>query len=180
MPCLSLDFASAQSGLAASRPYLGFGLLAAGALVLAAAVWENEQQIEANAALRAERDKLATRVQRSRPAENVPVELSAQFEQAGAAYAEIMTPWDELFQALEASRSGDIALLSITADATKKEFALSGEAKDFGALSGFSDALSASPLFRRVSLSNHKLSEGAPPIVVKFELALAWRQDPSR
>ena len=177
MSRLSLDFTSAQRSLAGPKPYLRFGLLAAGALVLAVTAWSNDRQTEANAALRAERDQLTTRLQRSQPTQQVPTELSAQFEQAATAYAELFTSWDELFQVLEASRSSDIALLSITADTAKKEFALSGEAKDFGALSKFSDALSSSPLFRRVALSNHKLSEGAPPIVVKFDLTLAWRQD---
>jgi hypothetical protein len=105
----------------------------------------------------------------------VPAELSSQFDQAATAYAQIMTAWDELFRVLEASRGGDIALLSLSADSAKKEFILTGEAKDFGSLSKFSDTLSANPLFRRVALSNHKLSEGAPPIVVKFDLMLAWR-----
>jgi hypothetical protein len=173
---LSLDFASAQRPLAGPKPYLGFGLLLAGALVLATVAWENDRQIEANTALRAQRHQLAARLHRQQPREQVPAELSAQFDQAATAYAQIMTAWEDLFRALEASRSGDIALLSLTADSAKQEFALSGEAKDFGALSKFSDTLSSNPLFRRVALSNHKLSEGAPPIVVKFDLMLAWRQ----
>ncbi len=177
MSRLSLDFASAQRALAGPKPYLGFGLLLTGALVLALVAWKHDQQVEANAALRAQREQLAARLHRRHPREQVPAELSAQFDQAATAYAQIMTAWDDLFQALETSRSGEIALLSLTADTAKQEFALSGEAKDFGALSKFSDTLSASPMFRRVALSNHKLSEGTPPIVVKFDLMLAWRQD---
>jgi Tfp pilus assembly protein PilN len=177
MSRLSLDFASAQRALAGPKPYLGFGLLLAGALVLAVVAWMNDRQVEANNALRAQREQLAARLQRQRPQEKVPAELSAQFDQAAAAYAQIMTAWDDLFQALETSRSSEIALLSLTADTAKKEFALSGEAKDFGALSKFSDTLSSNPLFRRAALSNHKLSEGAPPIVVRFDLTLTWRQD---
>ena len=174
---LSLDFASAQRPLAGPKPYLGVALLLAGVLVLAGVAWKNDQQIEANNALRAQRDQLAARLKRQQPREQVPAELSAQFDQAAAAYTQIKTAWDDLFQALETGRSSDIALLSLTADSGKKEFALSGEAKDFGALSKFSDAMSANPQFRRVALANHKLSEGAPPIVVKFDLMLAWRQD---
>lgn len=180
MTRLSLDFASAQRSLAGPRPYLGWGILVAGVLVSAITAWSNDQQVEANVALRAERDQLAARLQRSQPAEKVPAELSDQIQQAATAYGEIMTPWDDLFQALEASKGNDVALISITADAAKREFALSGEARDFGALSGFSDALSARPLFPQVALSNHRLSEGAPPIVVKFELRLTWRQDQER
>jgi hypothetical protein len=177
MAPLSLDFASAQRTLAGSAPYLGMGLLLAGTLALAIVAWNHEQQIEANVTLRAQRDQLAARVQRRQPHEQVPADLSAQFDQAAAAYAQITTAWDELLHALETSRSSEIALLSLTADASKQEFALSGEAKDFGALSRFSDTLSSNPVFRRVALANHKLSEGAPPVVVKFELMLAWRHD---
>ena len=182
MSRLALDFASAQRPLAGPKPYLGLALLLAGILALALAAWQHEQSIEANAALRAQRDLLAARLQRRQPQERLPAESSAQFDQAALAYAQIMTPWDALFQALEASRSGEISLLSLTADSAKREFALGGEAKDFDALSRFSDSLSASPWFARVALSNHRVSEGAPPIVVKFELALAWRQtsDPGR
>ncbi|TSA19154.1 MAG: hypothetical protein D4R74_00160 [Betaproteobacteria bacterium] len=176
MSQLSLDFVSAQRTLAKPKPYIGLGLLLAGALALAIAAWSNEQQVETNNALRLKRDQLAARAQRRQPQEKAPPELTAQLDQAGAAYAQILIAWDELFHSLESSRNGDIALLSLNADAAKREFVLSGEAKDFGALSHFSDTLSASPLFARVALSNHKLSEGAPPIVVKFELTLAWRE----
>lgn len=177
MSLLSLDFACAQRPLTGPKPYLGFGLLLAGALVLASVAWEHAQQSETNTTLRAQRDRLAARLHRRQPQEQLPKELSAQFDQAATAYAQIKTPWDALFQALETSRSGEIALLSLSADTARKEFVLSGEAKDFGALSRFSDSLSASPLFGRVALSNHRLSDGAPPIVVKFDLLLAWRQD---
>lgn len=175
MSRLSLDFASAQRNLVRPKPTLGFGLLLTGALVLALVAAQNSQQIEINAALRAERDQLAARLQRQKPQQAVPAELSAQFDQAAAAHARIMTAWDDLFQALERSRGGEIALLSLAADSARREFALSGEAKDFAALSNFADTLSANPLFRRTTLSNHKLSEGAPPVVVKFDLVLAWR-----
>lgn len=177
MSRLSLDFASAQRPLAGPKPYLGVCLLLAGALVLAAVAWKHEQQLEITNDLRAQRDRLVAQVQRRQPRQRLPAELSAQFGQAAAAYAQTMTPWGELFHALETSRSGEIALLSLIADVAKKEFFLSGEAKDFGALSKFSETLSASPMFERVALSNHRLSEGTPPTVVKFDLALAWRQD---
>lgn len=177
MSRLSLDFASAQRTLTRPKPYLSFGLLLTGVIVLAIVAWMNEQQVEANTALRTQRDNLAARLQRQQPQEQVPEALSAQFDQAATAYVQITTAWGDLFHALEMSRSEEIALLSLTADTAKQEFALSGEAKDFGALSKFSDTLSSSSLFRRVALSNHRLSEGAPPIVVKFDLMLAWHLD---
>ena len=174
MSRLALDFASAQRTLAGPKRYLELALFLCGVVALGLVGWKNEQQSEINATLRAQRDQLAARVQRRQPLQQLPAEMSAQFEQAATAHAQITTAWDDLFRALEASRGSDIALLSLNADATRREFALGGEARDFAALSAFSDRLSSDPLFGRVALSNHKLSEGAPPVVVKFELILTW------
>lgn len=176
MSRLSLDFASAQRPLAGPRLGLGLALLAAGAIALGAAGWEYYEQTLANASLQARRDQLAERVERKRPAALLSPDLALQAEQAGAAYAQLQVPWEEIFHALEAARGADIALLSLSADAGKQEIALSGEARDFAALSAFADTLSASPLFRKASVANHKFSDGAPPIVVKFDLALGWRR----
>lgn len=70
---------------------------------------------------------------------------------------------------------GGIALLSVKADAAKRELILSGEARDFTALSAFTSALSSIPIFQNISLVNDKLSAGNPPVVVAFDLRLAWR-----
>lgn len=171
---LSLNFASPQRPLARPVRHLGPILLLVGAIMFAAVAWEYTDQVEINTALHAQRDLLTTRLQRDKPPQPVPAELSSQFDKATAAYAQILTPWDKLFHALETNRSADIALLSVSADAATKEFVLSGEARNFSALSKFSDTLSASPLFKRVALSNHRLTEGAQPIVLRFDLLLAW------
>lgn len=174
---LSLDFGSAQRALAQPKATVGLGLLLLGAIVLASVAWTFNQQVEANAVLRAQRDRLASRLRPVKLPQQPTAENSAQFDQASAAYAQIMTPWDALLGALENTRGGEVALLSLTADAARREFALSGEAKDFPALSKFSDALSANAMFVKVALVDHKLSDGAAPPVVKFDLTLAWRQN---
>ncbi|MBI2319913.1 MAG: PilN domain-containing protein [Betaproteobacteria bacterium] len=176
MSRLSLDFANAQRPLASPRLGLGLALLAAGAIALGVAAWEYREQTLANASLQERRDQLAERVERRRPAALISPEIAAQAEQAGAAYAQLRAPWEEVFHALEAARGAEIALLSLSADAGKREIALSGEARDFAALSAFADTLSASPPFRKATLANHKFSDGAAPIVVKFDLALGWRR----
>lgn len=176
MPRLSLDFASAQRNLAGPRLSLGLVLLASGAVGLGIAAWEYRQQALTNASLGAQRDQLELRLQRQKPAKLVSPELVAQLDQAGAAHAQIFTPWEQIFRALEAARGANIALVSLTADAGKGEISLAGEARDFAALSAFADTLAASPQFRKAALVNHKFSDGAPPIVVKFDLALAWRR----
>ena len=175
MPGLQINFVTSQRHLASPGLSVGLVFLAAGAVALGIATWDYARQTEINDALRAQRDHLAARLQSQMPRKAISPELSARADQAGVAYAQLLTPWREIFQALEAARNTDIALLSLTADATKQEIALSGEARDFAALSGFADTLSSGSMFRRVTVANHKFSEGPPPIVLKFDLVLAWR-----
>lgn len=178
MPRLFINFAAEQRSLTAWNPALGFSLLLAGALALGISTWDYRQQTDEKANLQDRRDTLHQRTQRLRSGDPVPAEMAAQVEQANAAYALIRTPWEEIFKALEAARGkkpGDIALLSVKADAAKRELVITGEARDFTALSAFTSALSAASVFQNVSLANDKLNAGSPPVVVAFELRLAWR-----
>lgn len=178
MSRLSINFAAEQRSLTAWNPVLGLSLLLAGALALGIAAWDYQQQTGEKINLQDQSDVLHQRTQRLRSGDPIPVEMAAQVAQANAAYALIQTPWEEIFTALEAARDkefGDIALLSVKADAAKRELILTGEAKDFTALSAFTSALSATPVFQNIFLANDKLSAGSPPVVVAFELRLAWR-----
>lgn len=178
MTRLSINFATGQRSLTAWNPALGFSLLLAGTLAFGIAAWGFQQQVDSKANLQGKRDALRQSTQRLHTGGPVPSEMAAQVEQANAAYALILTPWEEIFAALEAARgkvSGDIALLSIKADAAKRELIITGEAKDFTALSAFTSALSATPAFQNITLANDKLSAGNPPIVVAFDLRLTWR-----
>lgn len=178
MSRLSINFAAEQRSLTAWSPALGFSLFLAGVLALGIAAWDYRQQADEKTNLQNRRDVLHQRTQRLRTGDPIPAEMAAQVEQANIAYALIQTPWEEIFTALEAARDkapGDIALLSVKADAAKRELVLTGEAKNFTALNTFASALSATPVFQNISLANDKLSAGNPPIVVAFDLRLAWR-----
>lgn len=178
MPRLSINFAAEQHSLTAWNPVLGFSLLLAGALALGIAAWDYRQHEDEKASLEGRRDDLHQRTQRLHASSPVPPEVAAQVVQANAAYALIQTPWGGIFEALETARdkdAGNIALLSIKADAAKREFILTGEARDFTALSAFTSALSATPIFQNIALANDKLSAGPPPVVVAFDLRLGWR-----
>lgn len=178
MPQLSLNFAAEQRSLTAWSPILGLSLLLAGVLVLGAAVCDYRQREDEKAHLEGRRNTLHQRTQRLRISDPIPAEILAQVEQANTAYAILQTPWEEIFTALEAAHGNDssnIALLSVKADTAKHELILTGEAKDFTALSAFTSALSATPLFQSITLANDKLSAGNPPVVVVFDLRLAWR-----
>lgn len=178
MSRLSINFAAEQRSLTAWSPALGFTLLLAGALALGAAAWDYRQQADEKINLQDRRDGLHQRAQRLHTADPIPPGMAARIEQANTVYALTQTPWEEIFMALEAARGkvpGDVALLSVKADAVKHDLVLTGEARDFTALSAFTSALSATPVFQNITLANDKLSSGNPPIIVAFDLRLSWR-----
>lgn len=177
MPRLALNFSGKQRSLQVWNPLLGGALLLSGIIALGIAGYEYNRQLSLNADLQGEYAGLQDRTQRQR--NNVPLSPSvvAELEQANIAYELTRTPWEKIFTALEAARDAhpdDIALLAIRIDASKLELSITGEAKDFAALSAFTSALSGSPEFQNVSLTNDKLSVGSMPIVVVFDLRLNW------
>ena len=127
-------------------------------------------------------DELTARVARLRnhalpPSAPQPIAPAVQagFHQAGIIRSQLAVPWDHLWQAIEESRSDDVALLSVTLDTARGDIGLTGEARNFAALSAFAKALAKHDEFDGVTLNQHNLSDGSPPVVVRFELRLAWR-----
>ncbi len=173
---LELDFATPQRSVAASQPKLSIALLIAGIAVLGGVVWELARQTEDNTVLATRRDMLASRHQRQQTPAPMSAELAGQFDQANAAHAQLIAPWEDILQGLEQARNDEIGLLALIADAARQELTLSGEARDFAALSAFADRLASNALFQQVTVTNHKLSDGAPPVVVRFDLQLRWRR----
>lgn len=174
---LAFDFLRPQRPLRAPSRLLGGALLVAGLLALLAAmdryqgVLADADALEARVArLRARQDQAqATAARPLAPA------LQAGLRQAGLAAAQLAVPWEQLWRAIEACRGDDIALLAVALDPARGEIGLTGEARSFPVLSAFADALAGHGAFERVTLTQHKLSDGAPPVVVRFELRLAWR-----
>ncbi len=184
---LSINFATGQRRLNPRSSALGYVMLLAGGLALAAAGWDFWQQSEEKNQLQAERNALRHEARRRQGGDTLPATLQNQIEQANKAYALLQSPWDEVFMALESAYAhqesskaahsqgmGDIGLLLIKADAVRQELALSGQARNFNALNALSKALSESGKFAHVTLANHKLSEGAAPVVVIFDLRMNW------
>lgn len=178
MPRLSLNFAADQRSLTVWNPALWLMCLLAGVLALGIAAWDYQRQADMTINLQDRRDTLHRRTQRLHNMDTISSDVAVQIERANAAYALAKTPWEIIFTALETAHdkaSGGIALLSIKADTTKRELAISGEAIDFTALSLFTSALAEIPIFQNVYLINDRLSTGNPPVVVTFDLRLAWR-----
>lgn len=179
MTSLSLNFAAKQAPLQIWSPLLGSAILLVGVIVFAFTVADYRQQLNLNSDLQEKSANLQDNTGLNVRKTTTPLALENEIAQANLAYTQLQTPWGEVFSALEIARNShpnDIALLSIKADSNKRELRISGEAKDFPALSAFSAALSDSPMFKNIHLSNDKLNVSTIPIVVSFDLQLNWTQ----
>lgn len=95
---------------------------------------------------------------------------------AGAANVidQLAIPWDALFRSLEGIDEKEVALLSLSPDAVKKQLKLGVEAKSLGAMLSFHNKLEHAPIFREVSLSQHEIAQQEPNQPVRFNISANW------
>lgn len=172
---LALDFLGPQRPLRQPRRALGWGLLAAGLLGLAVSMDRYSDELAATDALASRIERLRARQAPSGAPKPPTPAVQAEFRQAGIAASQLAVPWERLWRAIEESRGEDIALLSVALDPARGDIGLTGEARTFPALSAFAKTLAEHGEFESVTLTQHKLSDGAPPVIVRFELRLVWR-----
>ena len=172
---LNFDFLNSQVPL--RRPYrmLGWGLLTLGGIAMLASLSRYEAELARAEALAAQVEHLRTQRPAPIAPPPIPPTLQTAFRQADHFAGQLAIPWNRLWNAIEACRSDDIALLTIELDPERSEIGLAGEARNMHAVDGFSQTLAESGAFSRVSLARHKLSDGPTAAVVRFELRLAWR-----
>jgi Tfp pilus assembly protein PilN len=87
-------------------------------------------------------------------------------------------PWDELFDALEASGNGSIALLAIEPDAEARTVSLSGEAKDYLSALTYVANLGEQKTLTRVHLVRHELRQSGAVRPVAFVVSASWGAAP--
>jgi hypothetical protein len=82
-------------------------------------------------------------------------------------------PWDELFQALEASKTDQVALLAIEPDSEARTVSLSGEAKDYLAALSYVANLGEQKTLAKVHLMRHEArQDGTGPVA--FVVTASW------
>ena len=87
----------------------------------------------------------------------------------------ITLPWNELFGAVEAVMSKDVALLDMEPDADKQLLKIVGEAKDIPAMFDFIRSLEGKEMFRSVILQSHQVQLQDPQRPIRFSLLADWR-----
>lgn len=175
MRVLDLDFQRPRHASPA-----GWGLLALGAAAAALAWLAGQRVAEDTARFEAS----VQRVERSLPgaarAPRSSAETKAQeavLAEMRAVLAQLNLPWNALFATLESIGVGEVALLSLTPDARKRQVRISAEARNLSAMLEFHRLLEESGRLHDVALVNHEVGEQAPERPVRFSLTANWAVD---
>lgn len=101
-------------------------------------------------------------------------EIQALARTASQVSAELNIPWQDLFQFMDQESGKDLALLALEPDTTKGMLSVTAEARDFGAMLKFYEAMQASRLFRNVVLQSHAINQNVPEQPVRFRVRAQW------
>jgi hypothetical protein len=100
-------------------------------------------------------------------------------EEFGAAQDTILRlsmPWDNVFRALEAARSDDVALLSIEPDAGSGSLSITGEARSYPAALTYVAWLSHEKTLKNVRLAKHEIDRNDARQRVSFTISADWKE----
>jgi len=100
-------------------------------------------------------------------------------EEFGAAQDTILRlsmPWDNVFRALEAARSDDVALLSIEPDAGSGSVSITGEARSYPAALTYVAWLSHEKTLKNVRLAKHEINRNEARRPVFFTISADWKE----
>ena len=162
-----------------ARPgaWIGWAVLAAGIASAAAAghafVAASEQKADVEAML--------ARLQRKTvPGSRIGLsERDAQFhaeevKRANAVAERLTLPWQDVFQAVHAAATKEVALLALEPDAQKGSVRITAESKDKADMLAYVGRLSRDERLGNVHLLSHHVQAQAPGRPVRFSLQASW------
>jgi hypothetical protein len=104
-----------------------------------------------------------------------PVETNTnQLEAIQVTIKELVTPWDELFNSLEAAMTDDVVLLGLRPDRKKNIAIITGEAKNYFSILNYIEQLATQPNFSEVYLQKHIVNESDQNKPVNFTISVRW------
>jgi len=160
------------------RPARISWLLLAIAIAFAADV--GSSYVRTRAEIEARTAKLA-RLSGARPEREAAASTQAgapSKEEFGAAQDTILRlsmPWDNVFSALEAARSDDVALLSIEPDAGSGSLSITGEARSYPAALTYVAWLSHEKTLKNVRLARHEIDRNDARQRIFFTISADWK-----
>ena len=100
--------------------------------------------------------------------------LRVDITRANELIARLATPWDSLFDAIDNSVDGEIALLSISPNNDRKTVNIVGQAKDLSAMLAFQKRLNSLTLLKSAHVISHQIQLEDPGQAVNFEIDAQW------
>jgi Tfp pilus assembly protein PilN len=171
---LRLEFAPNArhvSWLGATLLLISLIALAAGAIQLAQMLSGNAKQAATLAALEARRGIAATSEVRSRPPEPGEVMRTRAVRQVAQ---NLMTPWADLLESLEAAPTSSVALLSVEPSVAKRSIRLTAEARGSQDMLIYLAALQRDHRLSAVVLASHEVQAQSPGSPVRFQIHAGW------
>ena len=173
MAAMDLDYSSDRHS-----NWIGRLALAIGAAILISAVWH---YLNLNEEI-SDQEALVSRLQGSGKSRAISPaaetrdaeQIARETKQANAAILALSLPWKDLFEAFEANRTKDVAVLAIEPDAQKRLVHISAEAKNLEGMLDYVSGLQRIAWFRDVVVLNHQIQEQDPQKPVRFVLQAAW------
>lgn len=101
-------------------------------------------------------------------------ELGAEIKHARGVLLQLALPWNELFQAVEASDDEQVALLAIEPDPQKSLVRISGEARTLTCVLHYVKALQAAGSLDQVYLLSHQIQNQDAEKPVRFTVVATW------
>lgn len=98
----------------------------------------------------------------------------SEVRQANQVLEDLGRPWGALFSHIESAASADVALLSLQSDPSGHDVRMSGEARDFAALSAYVRRLDETPGLADVHLLEHAENTHDPRRPIAFRLTARW------
>lgn len=159
---------------------LGVWLLVAGALAAVVALLEYRQVSGQVNARVSELEELRSMSRRTRPAmepsDTDSPEVREQIKKANAVLGQLNVPWSELFAAIEAAQTEDVALLQVQPDARTRTVQLGGAARNLSAVLDYMTRLERTEDLQDVLLVSHEMKLREPGRPVEFVLSARWME----
>ena len=101
-------------------------------------------------------------------------QMRTEVAQANEVLAQLALPWGGLFDDMEASQGGTVALLAIEPDPKARTVRITGEAKSYAAMLSYVASLQHKRSLTDVYLQNHHVEERIAEHPVRFTVGAAW------
>ncbi len=173
MRAVNLDY------LAGRRSHwAGIMALAIGAVALISVVWHYRDLSQEISDQELVISKLQERAKGASVSPNTEMrdaeQTARETKQANAAILALSLPWKELFEAFEATRTNDVAVLAIEPDPQKGLVRISAETKQFESMLNYASTLQKVALFREVLIVSHEIQDQDPQKPIRFVVQAAW------